>query len=450
MEYKNIINSLRNKYNTNNIKYLNEGAEGRIFAINDSFTVKIYKKERFSFEEIQKLTFDFQTIEGTVKPKEIDTVQIDGEDYIIQTSKYMKNGDLYDIMFNSRNDTSGYFPIAFWLVLDLFYMHQNGFVHCDLRPDNILLNNMGKPKIIDLTFSKRIINDTITRIAFTQYTSPDLLQNKIIIKNFLSNKLIIRDSEKPIKIKVSDKHDIYSLGIIFVELFARGCISNVNFKKFVSRGKRVSKIAEESNEEILSNLDLLMKQKFLRKQFVTLFGSDEAKLKLLALIKNMINDDIEKRFSIEEVLREMKEIYPMVSINYEKYKINGKEYNFNIKNKEKLFSEIADINDINFNEGEIEKIDRTTEKIVNSLVNLDKVSVEFKDVLHACLGDDTFLEHSDDILQTMLPEEQKVFNRIIKRIKMLKQIKNNVAMIEEFESMGKSINEKYCLEKDFA
>lgn len=38
----------------------------------------------------------------------------------------------------------------------LAYMNANGFVHCDVKPDNILVNALGQAKIIDFAISKAI------------------------------------------------------------------------------------------------------------------------------------------------------------------------------------------------------------------------------------------------------------------------------------------------------
>lgn len=38
----------------------------------------------------------------------------------------------------------------------LAYMHGNGFVHCDVKPDNMLVNAVGQLKMIDFAISKRM------------------------------------------------------------------------------------------------------------------------------------------------------------------------------------------------------------------------------------------------------------------------------------------------------
>lgn len=39
----------------------------------------------------------------------------------------------------------------------LAYMHSSGWVHCDVKPDNLLLNGLGQLRIIDFAISKRVL-----------------------------------------------------------------------------------------------------------------------------------------------------------------------------------------------------------------------------------------------------------------------------------------------------
>ncbi|MHC4528271.1 MAG: serine/threonine protein kinase, partial [Planctomycetota bacterium] len=60
----------------------------------------------------------------------------------------------------------------------LHAMHQRGFVHCDIKPNNILLNKAGSIKIIDLGQSCRI-GTTKPRIQGTpDYIAPEQVRRK--------------------------------------------------------------------------------------------------------------------------------------------------------------------------------------------------------------------------------------------------------------------------------
>ena len=60
-------------------------------------------------------------------------------------------------------------------------MHQQGFVHCDIKPNNILLNKSGSIKIIDLGQSCKI-GTTKQRIQGTpDYIAPEQVKRKPLV-----------------------------------------------------------------------------------------------------------------------------------------------------------------------------------------------------------------------------------------------------------------------------
>ena len=42
------------------------------------------------------------------------------------------------------------------IVESLYYFHSKGYVHCDIKPDNILVNRDGTIKLIDFTIAKKV------------------------------------------------------------------------------------------------------------------------------------------------------------------------------------------------------------------------------------------------------------------------------------------------------
>ncbi len=86
----------------------------------------------------------------------------------------------------------------------LAYMNGSGFVHCDLKPDNIVCNSLGQTKIIDFAISKRIKKGFFAKMmrkrgapeGTATYMSPEQIRCDLL----------------------DGRSDIYSMGIVFFEM----------------------------------------------------------------------------------------------------------------------------------------------------------------------------------------------------------------------------------------
>ena len=85
------------------------------------------------------------------------------------------------------------------ILYGLAHIHQNDIVHKDIKPDNIMINSDGAPKIADYGISKSLEDGNIkptTNRGTREYMSPELLRKK----------------------NYDTKTDIWSLGCILHEL----------------------------------------------------------------------------------------------------------------------------------------------------------------------------------------------------------------------------------------
>ncbi len=86
----------------------------------------------------------------------------------------------------------------------LAYMNASGFLHCDIKPDNIVSNATGQTKIIDFAISKPLKKGFFAKMfrkrglpeGTASYMSPEQIRNELL----------------------DERSDVYSLGIFFYEL----------------------------------------------------------------------------------------------------------------------------------------------------------------------------------------------------------------------------------------
>ena len=104
-----------------------------------------------------------------VKFEEVIADEEDNRAYI--ALEYMDNGTLEDLHKSGKcmpGEVMEYFK---QIILGLEYIHSQGIVHRDIKPDNMLLNKKGELKIADFGISKILNNDNdiFTNTAGTDY-----------------------------------------------------------------------------------------------------------------------------------------------------------------------------------------------------------------------------------------------------------------------------------------
>ncbi len=100
------------------------------------------------------------------------------------------------------------------------YLHTNGIVHCDMKPDNLLVSQMaGKPLVVvtDLGYSKyldpKAPPERMTEVRFTKkYAHPELVAATVRTTDDEANVSKIQSSA------LKPSFDLYSLGILLYEI----------------------------------------------------------------------------------------------------------------------------------------------------------------------------------------------------------------------------------------
>ncbi|KAL0464385.1 UNVERIFIED_CONTAM: G-type lectin S-receptor-like serine/threonine-protein kinase LECRK3 [Sesamum latifolium] len=128
--------------------------------------------------------------------------------------EYMSNGSLSSLLFGiSRPHWHQRMLIAFGIARGLTYLHEEcstQIIHCDVKPQNILLDEYLVPKISDFGLAKLLLSEQ-SRAARTHirgtvgYFAPEWFR----------------------KASITSKVDVYSFGVLLLEMIC--CMSSVEF-----------------------------------------------------------------------------------------------------------------------------------------------------------------------------------------------------------------------------
>jgi len=119
--------------------------------------------------------------------------------------EYMEHGSLADNLFGNALDWKKRFNVAVGTARGLAYLHEEcleWILHCDVKPQNILLDSEFQPKVADFGLSKLLnrderVNSSFSRIRGTRgYMAPEWVYN----------------------LRITSKVDVYSYGIVVLEM----------------------------------------------------------------------------------------------------------------------------------------------------------------------------------------------------------------------------------------
>ena len=152
------------------LKQLARGAFGRVslcqkLSTGDFFAIKSIPKNEVSHRNgYSQLLMEKETMFKAMSPKVVRLFYTFQElDYIFLVMEFMPGGDLFNLLANvgSLDEDS----IKFYggeIASALLKLHEKGIIHCDIKPDNILIGEDGHLKLTDFGLSKMsFVNKTL-------------------------------------------------------------------------------------------------------------------------------------------------------------------------------------------------------------------------------------------------------------------------------------------------
>lgn len=187
------------------IQQIGEGSFGRVYKARRKYTgrmvaIKMINKRGQHEEDLEILRREIDILRKVDHPNIMRLLEIVETDSDICVISELGRGDLFKIIDDNQTLPEEVLQnIAAQLVSAMNHLHQHRIIHRDIKPQNVLIASNNSLKICDFGFARALSYTTLLKsIKGTPlYMAPELVQ------------------ERP----YDEKIDIWSLGIIFYELY---------------------------------------------------------------------------------------------------------------------------------------------------------------------------------------------------------------------------------------
>ncbi|MBC8350886.1 MAG: serine/threonine protein kinase [Planctomycetes bacterium] len=194
-------------------KYIRSGSSSQIWeAIRDKKDRVILKILRSDYwgdkEEIALLKHEFEVGHSLTHPNviRIHEFNLEGKIAFLVLDVFSVLNVKQAMRENNAKIQVQFAKIAEQMALSLGHMHEKKWVHCDVKPDNFLLNDEGEIRLIDFTIARKSATGMLGRMFGKQkvirgtrsYMSPEQIRGQ----------------------PLDGRADIYSLGCLYFELLS--------------------------------------------------------------------------------------------------------------------------------------------------------------------------------------------------------------------------------------
>ncbi|XP_050309510.1 rho-associated protein kinase 1 [Anthonomus grandis grandis] len=170
------------------IKVIGRGAFGKVQLVRHKHTRQVYAMKRLSKADLIKRSdsaffWEERHIMAHAKSEWIVQLHYAFQDakHLYMVMDYMPGGDIVNLMLNYEIPETWAKFYTMEVVLALDVIHSMGFVHRDVKPDNMLLDKHGHLKLADFGTCMRMDSDGLVRsnnvVGTPDYISPEVLQS---------------------------------------------------------------------------------------------------------------------------------------------------------------------------------------------------------------------------------------------------------------------------------
>jgi len=157
-------------------------------------------------------------------------------------TEYIEGGDLLDMAFSIKDSRK--LQILIDAAVGLRCLAKLGYLHGDIKPDNIMISEIGRGVIIDVGVSSKFDNDAIGRCVKAKYWGTPAYLPPSIVKDYVDeSSYVLQPSPGSECIAVVSYLDIYSFIQTYYVLGANARLAGQNAKFFARIIKQIPTVS---------------------------------------------------------------------------------------------------------------------------------------------------------------------------------------------------------------
>lgn len=168
------------------IRSIGKGMFGIVFLVMHKINRNLYALKTVERKKIERFSITSNLILERKILNQLDHVMIlklvktyKDEKRLYFLTEFVRGMDLFDVLRKQilLNDIASRFYTA-CLILVLEYLHEREIIYRDLKPENVIIDDEGYPKLIDFGTAKVINGRTYTLVGTPHYMAPEVILGK--------------------------------------------------------------------------------------------------------------------------------------------------------------------------------------------------------------------------------------------------------------------------------
>lgn len=171
-------------------RVLGQGAFGKVWLVSNNETGEAYALKEIS----KRRTIESNQVSSVIREKEfLELLQhpfilqlvssFQDETYLYLLLPVIPGGELFSVLHNKKargrglpNNTSAFYAAC--ILEALGHFHQRSIAYRDLKLENVLIDELGYCRIVDLGFAKVVEDKTYTLVGTPEYLAPEIIMSK--------------------------------------------------------------------------------------------------------------------------------------------------------------------------------------------------------------------------------------------------------------------------------